>query len=181
MMSLLFDPVLLFEQLFLLILEQPEANELSLQFVQGNYLTWLLLLLICGCHQRCRKLRLLQRNWFRIYRQWIVRHVSPFLLLDLDHDGTTDLARRRLAIALTNSVVIQYTPAAQAMRRLASLVATRLHVLPQRHHLRAELCLARLPCRTFTRVSEQQETVLLLINHLSLLGIHRGFLWLSAL
>ena len=64
------------------------------------------------------------------------------LSLDLIHDWSADFASSGSSLALTNAVVVQNTSTAQTMRGSTVLVAALLHVLPQSHHLSAELGLA---------------------------------------
>lgn len=71
------------------------------------------------------------------------------------HDRGTNFARRRLSLALAYSIVIQYAATAQAVGGLAILIAALFHMLPECHHLRAELCFARWTLGTLAGMSQE--------------------------
>ena len=90
------------------------------------------------------------------------------------HNRRAYLACFRPVLSLTNSVVVKNTATTQAVRGLATLVATSLHMLPKDDHLRAELDGTRWADAALAGVAKQDESLLLLPNHLLLLSLGKS-------
>lgn len=72
------------------------------------------------------------------------------------HHGRTDFTRRRRIRILAHAIVVQHTATTQTMRRLAILIPTLLHVLPEFNHLTAVLGFARRTSLALARVAKEQ-------------------------
>ena len=91
------------------------------------------------------------------------------LEFDLRHYWAAYFTSCRSALALAYSVMVQNTTTAETVRRLAVLIATGFHVLPQNDHLVAKLswtCHARL---ALACMPKKQQSLLLLQNDFLLL------------
>lgn len=105
-----------------------------------------------------------------VFKRDIAISLGHLLRFDMLHHRPTDLASRRPVLTLAHAVMIQDTPATQAMRSFAILISAFLHVLPQRNHLAAKFSLARCTFLAFTGVAKKHQTLLLLLYNLSFLS-----------